>query len=62
MRIICDCGNESIFNTTYDDGTETNVDPEEGQYCDVKNFDFWQQHDVVGVVCRKCGKALWMFT
>ncbi|MDF2879585.1 MAG: hypothetical protein K0R54_142 [Clostridiaceae bacterium] len=63
MKLICDCGNETIFNTIdIDTGEETSITEGEGQYVTVENFRFWQMHDVVGVVCEKCEKALWLFT
>jgi hypothetical protein len=62
MKIICECGNEAKLNTTdVDTGEETEFTEGEGQYATVDTFTFWQQHDVVGVVCDKCEKALWMF-
>lgn len=63
MKIICNCGNEAEFNTIdKDTGKQTSITEGEGQYATVERFDFWQQHDVVGVVCEKCGKAIWLFT
>jgi len=63
MRIICDCGNEAEFNTIDEDtGKQTEITENEGQYVTIKGFDLWQQHDVVGIVCQKCGKAIWLFT
>jgi len=37
---------------------------DEGMYVipdDYDKFDFWEKHDVVGIVCRKCEKSIWMF-
>jgi hypothetical protein len=63
MKIICDCGNEDYFNTIDSDtGEETRITENEGQYSTVKNFTFWETHDVVGVVCNNCKKELWLFT
>ena len=63
MKIICDCGNEEIFNTIDGEtGEQTTDDEDEGQYATVAHYNFWQTHDVVGVVCKKCNKALWLFT
>lgn len=65
MKIICDCGNESIFNTINEDTEEENTFYEdEGQYATMKpdTFGFWQQHDQVGIFCEKCNKAVWLFT
>ena len=65
MKIICDCGNEVAFSTIdQDTGKETSITEGEGQYAtiDMSNFRFWQMHDVVGAVCEKCDKSIWMFT
>lgn len=65
LKINCDCGNEMIFNNIDEDtGKESKVTEDEGQYVtkDHSKFSFWQQHDVVGIVCVKCDKAIWMFT
>jgi len=63
MKIICDCGNEEIFNTiSKDTGEENSITEDEGQYSTIDNFRFWETHDVVGIVCEKCGKAIWLFT
>jgi len=65
MKIICNCGNETEFNTIDEDtGEPTSYTEGEGQYCriDISKFKFWQMHDVVGVVCEKCDKDLWLFT
>ena len=65
MKIVCDCGNESIFNTVNEDtGEENTVDQDEGQYVTLKpdTFRFWETHDQVGIVCEKCDKAIWLFT
>ena len=63
MKIICDCGNENTFNTI-DEETEkeTNITEDEGQYATIDGFRFWETHDQVGIVCEKCGKAIWIFT
>lgn len=64
MKIICDCGNEMEFNTIDEDtGEQTEVDEDEGQYAttNYNKFRFWQTHDVVGMTCRKCNKAIWVF-
>ena len=65
MKIVCDCGNEAEFNTVNKDTGEQNSYTEgEGQYVTVDNpkFTFWQAHDIVGVLCEKCVKDIWMFT
>lgn len=65
MKITCDCGNEMILNTTNEDtGEENKVTGDEGQYAtnDYSKYSFWQQHDVVGIVCQQCDKAIWLFT
>jgi hypothetical protein len=63
MKIICDCGNEDIFNTIDEDtGKESSFTDGEGQYATIDNFRFWEMHDVVGIVCEKCGKSIWLFT
>ena len=63
MKLVCDCGNEDIFNTIDEDtGEETDYCEEEGQYATIEKFDLWERHDVVGVVCDKCKKAVWIFT
>lgn len=62
MKIICDCGNEDIFDTiNRDTGEQNNITEEEGQYANINSFNLWQSHDVVGIVCEKCGKAIWCF-
>jgi len=63
MKIICDCGNE-VNLVEPNDGEERILDEEMGVYVteDNSTFDFWQQHDIVGMVCNKCKKAIWMFT
>ena len=65
MKVICDCGNEADFNTIDEDtGEETPHDEDEGQYAmvEISKFEFWERHDVVGIVCKKCDKAIWLFT
>ena len=65
MKIICDCGNETAFNTIDEDtGFENAIDETNGQYITLKpdTFTLWEQHDVVGIKCDKCDKAFWMFT
>lgn len=58
MKLICDCGNEMEFKISdqYTNG--------EGYYarCDIDKFSFWESHDQVGIVCKKCGKDIWLFT
>ncbi len=61
MKIICDCGNKSEFSTI-DIGKQTSITEGEGQYATIESFRFWEMHDVVGIVCEKCGKAIWLFT
>jgi hypothetical protein len=63
MKIICDCGNEEEFNTIdKETGQPTRITEDEGQYATIENFRFWEEHDVVGIVCEKCGKSIWIFT
>lgn len=65
MKIICDCGNEAEFCTIDEDtGEQTRIDEDEGQYAtvDIQKFNFWETHDVVGIKCEKCDKAIWLFT
>ena len=65
MKLVCDCGNEMEFNTIDDDtGEQTSTTEDEGQYATVEHpkFNLWEQHDVVGIVCKKCDKAIWIFT
>ena len=64
MKITCDCGNE-VKLVQPDDAEERIVNEEEGMCVhqnDRGKFDFWEQHDVVGIVCNECKKAVWMFT
>lgn len=65
LKITCDCGNEMKFNTTNEGtGEENETTEREGQYvtADQNKYSFWQQHDVVGVICEQCDKAIWLFT
>ena len=65
MKIICDCGNEMEFDTIDEEtGEQTTITEGEGQYAtiDYSKFGFWEEHDVVGIVCNKCNKAIWLFT
>lgn len=63
MKIICDCGNEETFNTIdKETGEQTRVYEDEGQYATIETFRLWETHDQVGIVCEKCGKAIWLFT
>lgn len=45
-------------------GKQTEWDEDDGQYAktDVDKFRFWEAHDTVGIVCEKCGRAIWFFT
>lgn len=62
MKLICDCGNEDIFNTIDEStGKQTRI-TEEGQYATINKFTLWEQHDQVGIICNKCGKSIWIFT
>ena len=64
MRLICDCGNEMDFNTIDEEtGEQTNITENEGQYAttDYSKFRFWESHDVIGIICAKCDKAIWIF-
>lgn len=65
MKITCKCGNEAELITKNEDTGEPNAYTEgEGQYTTVdgNKFRFWQQHDVVGIVCEACQKDIWLFT
>lgn len=63
VKIICDCGNEEVFNTIDEEtGEQTRIIEDEGQYAKIETFDFWERHDEVGIVCKKCSKAIWLFT
>ena len=63
MKLICDCGNEQEFNTINEETREqTTYTEDEGQYATIEKFSLWETHDVVGIVCDKCKKAIWMFT
>lgn len=63
MKLICDCGNEQEFNTIDEEtGEQTSYREDEGQYATIESFSLWETHDVVGIVCDKCKKAIWMFT
>jgi len=65
MKIICDCGNEMEFNTIDEEtGKQAEIYEEEGQYATVEHdkFGFWSAHDELGVICKKCKKAIWIFT
>ena len=55
MKIMCDCGNIEKFNTIDEEtGEQTPVREDEGQYATIEKFDFWETHDQVGIVCKKC--------
>lgn len=64
MKLVCECGNEAVFNTKDEEGKENRVDESEGQYATLKpdTFRFWEAHDQVGIVCEQCNKAIWLFT
>ena len=64
MKIICDCGNEAIFNEINEDtGEKNDYTEDEGLYVTIDgDFSFWEQHDVVGIVCNKCNKNIWLLT
>lgn len=63
MKLTCGCGNEEIFNTIDEDtGEQTRITEDEGQYATIDRFEFWEQHDQIGIVCTKCKKAIWLFT
>lgn len=65
MIITCECGNEMTFNNKDKrTGKENEITDDEGQYvtADATKFSFWQQHDVVGLACTHCDKAIWLFT
>lgn len=65
MKIICDCGNICTFNTKDEEtGLENEFEDEEmyGQYARKEGrFNIWEMHDVVGIECNNCKKAIWMF-
>lgn len=63
MKIICDCGNE-VNLIEPKDGEYRIYNEEEGLYVikdNTSNFDFWERHDQIGIVCNKCEKTIWMF-
>ena len=66
MKIICDCGNVLVFNTIDEEtGLETEYQDDDmyGQYATKDGgFSLWSEHDVAGVECSKCKKAIWYFT
>ena len=62
MKITCKCGNEEVFNTIDSDTGKETENEEEGQYATIRRFTLWERHDVVGIECDKCKKAIWMFT
>lgn len=65
MKIICDCENEMEFETINEEtGEQNSLTEGEGQYAttDYSKFEFWETHDVVGINCKNCGKAIWIFT
>lgn len=62
MKLICDCGNKEEFKTTNEKGEPNSYNEDEGQYVTIDKFDFWEQHDQVGIVCCKCKKGIWLFT
>lgn len=62
MKLVCNCGNEQEFNTRDENGEEYSISEDEGQYATIDNFSLWQSHYVVGVVCDKCKKSIWVFT
>ena len=62
MKIICECGNE--LNLLSEKLCDANLyEEDKGIYtrADISKFEFWEQHDEVGIVCVKCKKAIWMF-
>lgn len=64
MKIVCECGTESVFNTKDKVTGEERESDEDGQYATVNKskFGFWQEHDKVGFFCKSCNKAIWLFT
>jgi len=62
MKLVCDCGNIHEFNEKDENGEQNTYSEDEGTYTTINGFDFWEQHDVVGIVCNKCGKDIWLFT
>lgn len=61
MKLVCDCGNEQEFSTKDENGEEYSISEDEDQYATIDNFSLWQSDYVVGVVCDKCKKSIWMF-
>ena len=64
IKLRGDCGNEMEFNTIDKETGEQNpITDDEGQYAitDDSRFMLWENHDVIGIVCGKCGKAVWTF-
>lgn len=65
MKIVCDCGNEEVFCETRKEGFEyinNYYTSGQGLYTTIETFRMWETHDIVGIVCEKCGKDIWMFT
>ena len=62
MKIVCDCGEESIFEIEpLEEGEE--IDEEDGEYARLKGeMDIHGEHDKVWINCCKCKKAIWIFT
>ena len=60
MKLVCDCGNEMEFINE----TDQVLVEDYGCYVkkDYSKFDFWSMHDVAGIACNKCDKAIWYFT
>lgn len=64
MKIICDCGNEAVFNTINEDTKEENpIYEDEGQYAtiDKSKFNFTSNHYEIYFTCEKCEKILRIF-
>lgn len=59
MKIICDCGEVTELVDGEDGSSYT---PDEGWYKTTQgNIGLWEQHDVVGLVCKACGREEWIF-
>ena len=59
MKVICDCGAVIDLIEDVDDECES----EYGTYVTESSGDirFWEEHDIVGIVCERCKKAVWTF-
>ena len=57
MKIVCDCGAELRFIPDGD------IDEDDGQYVTEEgSLNIEAEHDQCWITCKKCKKAIWMFT